>query len=74
MILLAHTITGAIIGEKISNPFLVSLIALISHFILDRIPHWNYEVPKKFNAQFVLNILPDIIPSVIISGRIFNTN
>ena len=66
MILLSHTITGAIIGHKIGNPYLISAIALASHFILDMIPHWNYDVPGKFSTWKLLPILPDIIPSIIV--------
>lgn len=41
MVELPHTIVGAAIAVKIGNPALALPLALISHFILDPIPHWN---------------------------------
>jgi hypothetical protein len=66
MLLLAHTITGAVIGEKIGNPWLGMILALGSHFILDWIPHWSYDVPAKFDPREFIKILPDVIPSCLI--------
>jgi len=36
-----HVIVGAAIAAKIGNPALSLPLALGSHFLLDRIPHWN---------------------------------
>lgn len=36
-----HALVGAAIASKIPNPFIAIPAALASHFILDRIPHWN---------------------------------
>lgn len=66
MILLAHATTGAIIGLKFHNPFIVILLSFISHFVLDRLPHWNYDVPKNPNIKAFLNMLPDIITTVVV--------
>ena len=66
MLLIAHTTTGAVIGHKMSDPILICLIALFSHFILDRIPHWNYYVPNRYNGWALLKTIPDILPSAII--------
>ena len=60
MLLLAHVVTGAVIGETIKNPILVSLFAFVSHFILDAVPHWNYNVPKKFNWWDYFKVTPDL--------------
>jgi len=38
---LPHTVVGAAIALKISNPALAIALALTSHFVLDLIPHWN---------------------------------
>lgn len=34
-----HTITGAVVGAAIGNPWLALPAALMSHFVLDMIPH-----------------------------------
>jgi hypothetical protein len=66
MLLLSHVVTGAVIGQKIGNPWLGSSLALASHFILDWIPHWSYDVPDRFDLREFLKMMPDIIASAII--------
>jgi hypothetical protein len=34
-----HTVTGAVVGAAIGNPWLALPAALLSHFVLDIIPH-----------------------------------
>lgn len=36
-----HVIVGAAIATKVVNPALAIPLALGSHFILDKVPHWN---------------------------------
>jgi len=66
MILLAHVTTGAVIGLKFQDPTLVILLSFISHFVLDRLPHWNYDVPKTAKSDAFLTMLPDIIPTILV--------
>ncbi len=50
MIAIVHSIVGIAIGKKIKKPILSWIIALISHFILDMIPHSEYSLsPYLFN-------------------------
>jgi hypothetical protein len=51
-----HVAVGAAIATKIPNPFIALPLALASHFVMDRVPHWNphfytetqkYGKPKK---------------------------
>ena len=43
MILSLHMITGAVIGDKVNKKTAIVLIlALLSHFVLDFIPHFEY--------------------------------
>lgn len=46
MILSVHMLVGAAIGSKITNLWSVSALALISHLLLDILPHWEYKSPK----------------------------
>ena len=39
MIFLAHALLGTLIGYSTSNLFLIALIAFLSHFLLDALPH-----------------------------------
>jgi len=43
MVLTPHILVGAAIGAKTQNLGLIVILAIISHFILDRIPHWDYS-------------------------------
>lgn len=45
-----HVSVGIAIASKVGNPFLSVPIAFASHFVLDKIPHWNphfYTETKK---------------------------
>jgi len=46
-----HVLVAAAIAVKITNPYLSLPLALGSHFILERVPHWNPHLnteKKKF--------------------------
>lgn len=64
MVLLAHTLTGAVIGLKIKNTLIVIILSFISHFILDSLPHINLPIPKKIDPVKFLRTLPDVLPSI----------
>ena len=36
-----HALTGAVIGLSVTNPVLACILAFISHFICDAIPHYD---------------------------------
>lgn len=42
MILLPHMLAGAALANLWPNNYWVILLALISHFLMDVIPHWEY--------------------------------
>jgi len=48
-----HVIVGAAIASKVGNPYLAIPAILASHFLLDRVPHWNPHLNtelKKYGA------------------------
>jgi hypothetical protein len=47
MIISPHLIVGATIGAKTHNLGLIIILGLLSHFIMDKIPHWDYPVLKN---------------------------
>lgn len=62
MLAINHAATGAAIGLTISNPLLAVPLAIVSHFVLDAIPH--YDPPgdettriraKRFIWQLVID-------------------
>mgnify|MGYP001562441292 CR=1 FL=1 len=42
MILLPHLLIGAVIGAKVQSLPAVFILSFISHFIADKLPHWEY--------------------------------
>ncbi len=36
-----HVAVGAAIAAKIPNPYIAIPLALISHIVMDQVPHWN---------------------------------
>jgi len=45
MILVSHGIVGGAVGSLFpQNPLLAFFVGLASHFVLDAIPHWEYEI------------------------------
>lgn len=36
-----HVVVGALIATKVAHPALAIPLALGSHFVLDKLPHWN---------------------------------
>lgn len=47
----AHALTGAAIAVKVQNPALALPLALISHFVIDYFPHWNFNLGKEIKKR-----------------------
>jgi len=43
MVLTPHILIGAAIGARIRHPLLIIGLGLLSHLILDKLPHWDYH-------------------------------
>lgn len=44
MLLAPHILVGAAVAASTPNPLLGLIFAFLSHFLLDRIPHWEYSI------------------------------
>ncbi len=44
MILVTHSALGAALGAMAGEPALGAALGFASHFVLDAIPHWDYEL------------------------------
>ncbi len=76
MIITPHLLLGAAIGAKTQNLGLTIILGLISHLVLDKIPHWDYgnKEIKKFTESksykdlltFFLKLLIDGLTGLII--------
>lgn len=73
MILATHALVGAAIGEKVSNPWLIIILSLITHFALDTFRHGDY-VSKDSRIKDTIGkfiIFDFSIPLIIILFYIF---
>ena len=64
MILLVHLLLGALIGQKISNPFLAIILAFLSHYFLDLFPHIEYPI-KNIKQKQWHKAMPDILRVIL---------
>lgn len=75
-----HVVVGAAIAMKVVNPALAIPLALGSHFVLDRIPHWNphlntevkkYGKPtKKSSVIVIIDICTSIALGLFIASKV----
>jgi hypothetical protein len=76
MLELPHTLIGALVATKIPEPRIALPLALISHFVLDLIPHWNPNLyTEKINDGQVAEksiqlVVADTIASLILGSVI----
>lgn len=45
MVAINHALTGAFAAVAIGRPALALPAAFLSHFVIDSLPHWNYQIP-----------------------------
>jgi len=66
-----HGLTGAVIALSIKQPALAIVLAFLSHFVTDLVPHWNYGSnpdDHSFNNHFKLILASDFLLSVVLMG------
>jgi hypothetical protein len=51
MLLSIHAATGALIGQQTNNPLLSFALGLISHFVLDAIPHGDQDWIEDYKGN-----------------------
>lgn len=72
MFLSVHTCAGAIVGRFIPNPFIAFLLGIISHFLMDLIPHGDrgvydrYKKGKFVRRAFAIVLLDGIFSIYIV--------
>ena len=52
MILITHAVVGAALSRVANNPVPSFLVGIISHYILDAVPHYDYVDQKFVNDRF----------------------
>ncbi|OGH09010.1 MAG: hypothetical protein A2152_01960 [Candidatus Levybacteria bacterium RBG_16_35_6] len=65
----SHAIVGSVIAAKVGNPALAVPIALVSHVVLDSIPHWDTATNGhgRRNLKTFIKTMFDFVISLIVS-------
>lgn len=81
MLELPHTLIGAAIATKIPNPVFALPLALISHVLVDLIPHWNPSLytetkkhgrpTRKSNRIILIDVLLSLAAGFLIAARVW---
>jgi len=67
MVLTPHMLIGAAIGSQVSSSWLAFLFGLISHYLIDSIPHWEYiDRANASDPGHVKQILLDFVIGIIL--------
>lgn len=66
MALTTHLLVGAAIGSQVHSLAAIFILGLISHFVLDRLPHWDYagnldQEIKRHLPKFILKTSVDFL-------------
>jgi hypothetical protein len=51
---LNHAATGALVAAAFNKPLISIPAAVASHFVVDAIPHWNYELKPHIARRMVV--------------------
>ena len=71
-----HVVVGAAIATKVVTPALAIPLAFASHFILEKVPHWNPHLnseTEKFGRptrESTYIVIADVIASLALGGYI----
>jgi hypothetical protein len=68
MILSTHFIAGAAVASQTDNPTALIALPLITHLVLDVIPHWQYLYEIKELKKNIPQLILDIVIGPIIVG------
>ena len=72
MILLPHMLVGAALGSRIHNFAILFVAAIALHFLLDRLPHWEYlevgiiKMSPKELSLFLLKAVFDLSSGIFL--------
>lgn len=71
MILFPHMLAGALIGAKTENWGLIFILAIVSHYLLDLLPHWDYskkeinQLSRKGLFYFLSEVAADLMIGIL---------
>lgn len=81
MIITPHLLVGAAIGKTINSYLLVAVFSFISHYLVDLIPHKEYEISaineRDFSRKMVWDFVKlgvDFLPGFLIGAYLSGNN
>jgi len=76
MLVVTHALVGGFVSSKISNPVISSPLLVISHFLLDSIPHWDLGTEFRKRKKIINFLLGwvDLLGGIGICWLIFQKN
>lgn len=62
-----HALVAALIAARFHNPYIALPLSLVSHFVLDYIPHWDSGTHwrEKSKNRFFYEAAADVVISVV---------
>ncbi|HCJ52658.1 MAG: hypothetical protein A2898_04320 [Candidatus Kerfeldbacteria bacterium RIFCSPLOWO2_01_FULL_48_11] len=66
MLLLAHIVAGSSIGVLAKNGGEAFALGMISHFVMDTLPHWNYILRVPITLKKIVAYSPDVLTPLIV--------
>lgn len=68
-----HALIGASLATQITNPVIGLPIIFLSHFVVDKVPHWDVMTNKKNKTkqQIVAETIADVILGFLLVALIF---
>ncbi|EKD55958.1 MAG: hypothetical protein ACD_58C00327G0002 [uncultured bacterium] len=73
MLLTPHVLVGASIGALTDNLALIILLAFVSHFVLDMLPHADWGMWHSYEKNFKLTLKDYILVAIDILGVLIFT-
>lgn len=71
-----HVVVAAAIASKIPNPLISIPLAFVSHFVLEKVPHWNPHLNTEkrtsggITKQSKAIVIADVVASLVLGGYI----
>ncbi|MFH1236669.1 MAG: hypothetical protein V1685_07130 [Parcubacteria group bacterium] len=66
MLLLVHIVAGSSIGVLSKNGGEAFALGMLSHFIMDALPHWNYILRVPITLKKIVAYSPDVLTPLIV--------
>ncbi|KKU91860.1 MAG: hypothetical protein UY21_C0009G0051 [Microgenomates group bacterium GW2011_GWA1_48_10] len=68
-----HALVGAAIGSQITNPILGLPLSFLSHFVFDKLPHWDTMTNRKekTSEQIIKETIVDVLLGYFLVALIF---